>query len=143
MLAERIKVRFSISFESRLYKVKQILAQVLEFIERNVIYLPTDKKCELKLVFSELLCNAVMHGNKNDVSKNVNLSIAIIDGNLVKATISDEGSGFDYVRLLNDSSSHLNEHGRGILLAYSLVDSMFFNLRGNEIIFCKRVGFSE
>jgi len=138
-----VKSKFEVRFSSNIYKAKQTVDEALSFIKESIKTLSLDDLYELKLILCELVYNAVIHGNKSNAEKNVNLMIEI-NGNHIFAAISDEGTGFDYTKLLsklqyNDTESLYSETGRGIKLVLSLVDKISFNLKGNEIKFCKKV----
>ncbi len=133
--------KFETTFTSELIKVKEKVKEALCFIEQALPNLSDSERFDLKLIYSELLYNAVIHGNKKDISKLVHLMIEIQNGN-IHSVICDEGVGFDYLRLLNkedDPDRYTSENGRGIRLVYSLTDSLAFNYKGNEIKFYKRV----
>ena len=49
----------------------------------------------MQIAFEEALTNAIVHGNNNDYSKNVNISFNIKQ-NMLEISIEDEGSGFNY-----------------------------------------------
>ena len=122
-------------------KVKSIIFKTLEFVRTSFKTIDETDLYDLRLIFSELLCNAVLHGNKNDMCKYVSLTIELSE-DAVTSTISDEGTGFDYMTLLAEARSEQNllkENGRGILLVHSLTDSITFNGCGNEIKFNKKV----
>lgn len=128
-------------FPSEIIKIKSIILHTVDFIRLNIFSAAESDLYDLRLIYSELLCNAVMHGNKGDSSKFVTLSVEL-DNDTVLSAISDEGCGFDYASLLAEKSPQKNiysEHGRGILLARSLADSISFNGVGNEIVFSKKV----
>jgi len=95
---------------------------------------------DLRLVISELLYNAVVHGNKSDVKKNVHFNLKFEDG-MVVGHVADEGSGFNYAELMKhiEDEDFFSECGRGIRLVYSLTDKLMFNISGNVIRFYKRV----
>jgi len=133
---------YETSFFSEIYNVKTAVSEVLRFLQMRVPQIKSDELSDLRLIFSELMCNAVIHGNKQDLSKKVKVTVEIT-GNAVNAEVTDEGQGFDYKSLLVKALSPENltcEHGRGIFLVYSLTDSLSFNLRGNQIRFNKRMG---
>lgn len=133
---------FSLKFQSDIYKVKSIVNDLLSFFSVCLPKISDQDLYELKLVFSELLLNAVIHGNKEDKCKTVSLYVKVSLGSSVYAEITDEGSGFDYLKLISMSSheeSLLKEHGRGIKLVHSLTDNLSFNVTGNKIKFYKKV----
>ncbi len=132
---------FEISFLSDTYRIKQVVMGILNFIH---MYLPTlseEDAGDLRLIFSELLFNAAIHGNNRDSSKSVRVRLEMNE-NTIYSVISDEGNGFDYISLMSkfdDESGLIKESGRGIKLVYSLTDSLAFNITGNEIHFYKKV----
>jgi len=137
--------RFEKTFPSELYLLKQVLAEVLAFTKTCLPGLSEDELFDLRLVFMELLCNAVIHGNKQDVHKSVRIEVEIF-GDTVKTRIADEGMGFDHRSLLNmiDASDNLDEeNGRGMRLVHKLTDALSFNAKGNVINFCKKVARNE
>lgn len=79
----------------------------------------------LAIVITELVNNAIIHGNKLDESKKVQLTIELNDKNLL-ARISDEGSGFKH-RDLPDPREKENigkSGGRGVFIASQMMDSI-------------------
>lgn len=138
-----VKSKFDISFQSDIYKVNDIVDNSLIFLKNNFPKLGNDELMEFKLIFCELLFNAVIHGNKKDDAKTVSLSITINDKTVISA-VSDEGLGFDYESVMNVNCSQESlflETGRGIRLVKSLVDSLDFDTNGSTIKFCKKVEF--
>lgn len=137
---------FSKSFSSEMYNIKCAISEIMDFFKVAIPALTEEDFYDLKLVFSELLINAVIHGNRNDSGKQVFFDIRILENSTVSARIVDEGLGFDYIKLLNNSRNtdySMDESGRGICLVYSLTDQICFNTLGNEIQFTKRVRVSE
>lgn len=136
-----MKRNYETCFFSEMYNIKTALGEILHFLEENNPSIKPEELNELRLIFTELLCNAVIHGNKQDMKKTVKVVIEVSDDAL-NATVSDEGQGFDYVSFLKDASSSENltiDHGRGIYLVFSLTDSLSFNMYGNQIRFNKRM----
>ena len=135
-----LKQNLEISFCSELLNVKQVVRKILFFLRSAIPGLASEDQADLRLVFSELLYNAVVHGNNNDINKNVHLKVEIEDG-LVVGRVTDEGKGFDYMDLLEHmvDDDIYDECGRGIRLVYSLTDKLVFNIAGNAIGFYKKV----
>ena len=132
---------FEENFGSELINVKAVIRDILRFIETVAPKIDDADLYNLRLMFSELLCNAVIHGNNSDIQKKVHVSV-VIDNNKVTAHIADQGLGFDYMSLLLLASDHndwTSESGRGILLVSKLADSLVFNHSGNQIRFTKRI----
>ncbi len=134
--------KFELCFPSEIFMVKKIIKEIFTFLNENIPNIREEDKYDLRLIFSELLCNAVIHGNREDSEKKVTLQVEV-DDERVYAIISDEGNGFDPLKLLTsfEADSRLEEeNGRGIKLVYSLTDYLAFSASGNRIKFFKRVG---
>jgi serine/threonine-protein kinase RsbW len=82
----------------------------------------------------EAVNNAILHGNKGDISKIVTVNISA-DGNVLDITVTDEGEGFEYGNLPDptDPKNIENLHGRGVFLMRRLADSIEYNASGNEV----------
>ena len=135
-----LKQNLEMSFCSELLNVKIAVMRILIFLRSAIPGLTSEEQTDLRLVFSELLYNAIVHGNKNDKNKNVHLYVEIENG-MVVGRVTDEGKGFNYLELLKniDDDDIFNECGRGIRLVQSLTDKLVFNITGNAIRFYKRV----
>jgi len=132
---------YETSFFSEIYNVKTAINELMRFLRTSAPQIKNEELNDLKLIFSELMCNAVIHGNKQDLSKKVKVAVEVAGG-CVNAMITDEGPGFDYISFLVAAASpeYLTcEHGRGIRLVRSLTDSLSFNTKGNQIRFNKKV----
>ncbi len=134
-------IQFKKTFLSEIKAVSQVVKDTLNFIDKSLPNLPPEDRFDLRLMYSELLFNAVIHGNKLDSEKEVSLTVEIANGT-ISSKISDSGLGFDYSSLMqsfDNSKGLFGETGRGILMVNALADDLSFNGRGNEIIFHKKV----
>jgi serine/threonine-protein kinase RsbW len=132
--------KYETSFFSEIYNVKTAINNILRFIIDCAPQTKTEELSDLRLILSELMCNCVIHGNKQDLSKKVRIAIEI-DGQLLTAVITDEGDGFDYCALMKkEGAVNLSsDHGRGLNLVFALTDSAKFNPEGNQIKITKRM----
>ena len=82
---------------------------------------------DLGIVTTELVNNAIHHGNKNDPSKKVLVSFTVDDKHL-ELRIKDQGNGFNPKSLKDPLAPEnlMNESGRGIFLIRALMDSLDF-----------------
>lgn len=82
----------------------------------------------------EAVNNAILHGNKGDVSKMVTVNFTA-DGNTFDVTVTDQGEGFKYDTLPDptDPANIENLHGRGVFIMRSLADTIEYNDSGNEV----------
>jgi serine/threonine-protein kinase RsbW len=97
---------------------------------------------DLGIVTTELVNNAIHHGNKNDPSKKVKI-IFTVDNEKLELRIHDEGNGFDPDKLKDPLAPEnlFSESGRGIFLIRNLMDSLDFEFTesGTETIVTKNL----
>ncbi len=88
----------------------------------------------IMIAVTESVNNAIQHGNDNDKSKNVILSLIMIE-NTIRFEIQDEGRGFDYKHLPDPTSPERLEEpgGRGIFLMRHLADEVHFKHNGSLV----------
>ncbi|MDR0958594.1 MAG: ATP-binding protein [Clostridiales bacterium] len=132
-------LNFKRSFCGDARVAKEVVAAAVEFL-RGVSNVAADEANNFRLILSELLYNAVIHGNKNNSEKNVYLSVEIADDFRVTCVIRDDGDGFDHKKLVAGFGKDNwleSEHGRGVWLAFSLADELYYNEIGNELTFIK------
>ncbi|MEZ7890865.1 MAG: response regulator [Candidatus Wallbacteria bacterium] len=115
------------------------LNPVVFYINHLVDFFGFKSLWQIQLAVTEAFTNAVVHGNKNDQSKNVEIEL-LFEKDLVKISILDEGTGFKIPDLkeykLNDDI--YASSGRGIFLMNSYMDELLFNDKGNRITMIKR-----
>ena len=92
----------------------------------------------MQIAFEEALTNAIVHGNNNDYSKNVNISFNIKE-NMLEISIEDEGSGFNYKAIKINNDDVYRKNGRGILLISLYTDSFHFEDYGRKIVMNKYI----
>ncbi len=103
--------------------------------------LPTEEYNKLMIVVTEVVMNAIVHGNKLDDSKVVKLTVNYNDKEM-KIKINDEGNGFDFTNLPDPTTEEnlLKNTGRGIFIVKSLIDDVEYKNtgKGSEIIITVR-----
>jgi serine/threonine-protein kinase RsbW len=132
---------FKKSFFSDLFEAKRTAIEAIGFLREAFPLLHEDQAADLRLIFNELLMNAVVHGNRSDTNKKVSIEINI-DGEHVHSRVTDEGPGFDYRKTVmewNAEDNLFDDHGRGVRLAYHMTDLFTFSEKGNVIEFYKRL----
>ena len=84
---------------------------------------------------TECISNAIIHGNQHDKSKLVHLEL-LIEDELLKFVIEDEGPGFDINELKDPTEPENIEKpgGRGIFLIKHLTDEVKFEEEGRKTI---------
>lgn len=88
----------------------------------------------IMIAVTESVNNAIMHGNKNDKSKNVTLSLSL-NNNIINFIVKDEGTGFDFQNLPDPTSPENIDKpsGRGIFLMKHLSDEVTFKNEGSSV----------
>lgn len=82
---------------------------------------------KMMIAVTEVVMNAIVHGNKENLSKTVKIYVEYDDSQM-KIVIMDEGEGFDITRLPDPTTSEniLDVHGRGVFIARAMVDEFFY-----------------
>jgi serine/threonine-protein kinase RsbW len=121
------------------------IATVDEFLEewlrtRNV---SEDIIADLAIAITELVNNAIKHGNKKNQTKRVTVHLFLENGR-AKATIADEGGGFNPDTVANPVAEEnlMKEIGRGIFIVRSLMDEVEFDFPpegGTRVTITKKI----
>jgi len=113
---------------------------------QNHVGLNSDQYFDVRIILSELLQNAIKHGNESGSNKKVYMRVYLKGKDALNITIRDQGSGFNAYKTLQDEMSRqicdvqdLMECGRGLQIVKCLCDHMNFNRRGNRITVLKRL----
>ena len=90
---------------------------------------------EILIAMTEAVNNAVIHGNKLDVNKMVDIEVRT-DGPVLEFRVADQGPGFDYENIPDPTSPENIEkpNGRGVFLMRQLADSCEFEELGRIAI---------
>ncbi len=133
---------------------------VTNLVQRG--FLAPENKMQLQLALSELIFNGIEHGHCgisfDEKSEYLNSGRSVIDLVIDKCkdpeiarkrvhfeweieparsvfTIRDEGEGFDVKNVMKkvDDNDPLSQHGRGILMAEKICESVTYNEKGNEV----------
>ena len=82
----------------------------------------------------EAVNNAIIHGNKSDIKKVVEIEIRIRKKDL-SITVADEGTGFSPDDIPDPTKPENIENitGRGVFLMSKLADNIKFNGKGNKV----------
>ena len=98
--------------------------------------LDEDPSETFKLILSEAVTNAIIHGNKENPNKSVHITVQITDSSIL-AEVKDEGEGF----VPENKKDPLKEEnlmdigGRGIFLIKQFSDHMEFKENGTLLRF--------
>jgi serine/threonine-protein kinase RsbW len=93
------------------------------------------------LALREALSNAIIHGNRMDPNKRVEVHCQCQRGEGVWLIVKDQGKGFDPAAVPDPLASErlLAEHGRGIQLMKVMMDEVWFECGGTEVHMSKAV----
>ena len=77
------------------------------------------------IAVSELVMNAIVHGNKEQAAKKVRVTVEY-DENIMKVKILDEGNGFKFDKESKPKlpEDMMKESGRGLFIVKSLVEEI-------------------
>ena len=112
-----------IEINSERNRIKEVEAMMLE---ANKEFGLTDEQYgKTMIAVTELVMNAIVHGNKEDITKKVCIKVEF-DKNEMKVLIEDEGGGFNIEDLPDPTEIEhlLNNHGRGVYIAKAMVDKL-------------------
>lgn len=104
---------------------------------------PDDLLADVAVSVSEVVNNAVIHGNRQDPTKTVEVDLDI-KADRVLIAVQDEGQGFDPDKLPDPVAREnlLREVGRGMFIVRAYMDEVHFDLiagRGLRITLVKIV----
>ncbi len=108
-------------------------------IDNIIDLLDTDSKNnELRVILTEALSNAFIHGNKEDPSKPICIRV-FTNKSSVRFEIEDCGTGFGNIKASQEGADSiiLDEDFRGLKLINCFADSLEF--KGNTMIITKYI----
>jgi serine/threonine-protein kinase RsbW len=85
---------------------------------------------------TEAANNAMMHGNKDDAERNVEICCKLDErSEILSFIVKDEGRGFDFNNLPDPTTTENLErsNGRGVFLMKELAHSIFFSNQGATV----------
>ena len=116
--------------------ITENIRMIESFIDnaKERFHLDEDMYGNIMIAVTEAVNNAIKHGNASDKSKNVSLSLSLNES-LLKFTIKDEGSGFNFENLPDPTAPENLEKlgGRGIFLMKHLSDEVDFKENGRIV----------
>lgn len=122
-------------------QITKIIRQLDRFFDDFSCCSPRDKS-EILTAISEALANAIIHGNKKDPDKFVELVIKN-HGDLLEITVQDQGKGFDWKKLADPTEPEnlRRKSGRGIYLMKIFMDDVKLSKtkKGMKVIMKKKL----
>jgi serine/threonine-protein kinase RsbW len=131
-LKEEIRICIK-SHLAELVKIEQLSRKIAK-----TIHLSEDQRDNLSIAVTEAVGNAIVHGNKKDPNKNVEIVFQIQEDQ-IRVSVTDEGPGFELDQLADplDPENVMKESGRGIFILQTLMDDVDFTFssKGTTISF--------
>lgn len=120
-------------FRSDINLAQIVIREALDKVDGDI---NTDNMFDLRLILSELVCNSIIHGNKHNSERYVNLYLHI-DNKNIEIEVSDEGEGITQDIVYNPEE--LKPNGRGLILVKGLTD--FFQVNGSTVKVTKKLAW--
>jgi serine/threonine-protein kinase RsbW len=99
-----------------------------------------DERDNIAIAITEMVANAIFHGNHADAAKNVHVRFRL-DAQELNIAIRDEGGGFDPDAVADplQPENLLKDRGRGIFIVRTLMDEVNFRPAnpGTEVVLIK------
>lgn len=125
-MASATTVRLVISSEVRLVDVVHTASEAMA----GIAGFDEDDALNVGIAVREAVINAIIHGNKRDPARKVDVNLQARDGS-IRARVRDEGAGFDQAATPDPTAGDnlMRSSGRGILVIRAFVDSVKFKFR--------------
>jgi len=129
---ETLEVSKSIQINSKTENITLVEKLIDEVCEQNKV--TEDHYGNILIAITEAVNNAILHGNKNNPDKVVNINVETVS-NKLSFKISDQGKGFDYNNLPDptDPENIEKPNGRGVFLMKNLADEVAFHNNGTTV----------
>src|SRR5262245_5095196 len=116
--------------------IAENIRMIESFIDnaKDKFHLDDDIYGNIMIAVTEAVNNAIKHGNNNNKTKNVHLSLSLNES-MIKFVVKDEGQGFNYENLPDPTEPENLEKpgGRGIFLMKHLSDEVEFKDNGRVV----------
>lgn len=122
--------KHSVEIQSQRNNIK-LVESLIEEANKD-FKLSDDEYQKMMIAVTEIVMNAIVHGNNEDKNKKVCVAVEH-DDSVMKIIITDEGEGFDIGNLPDCTLSEhiLDVHGRGVFIARAMVDELNYrNIEG-------------
>ncbi|HAN09292.1 MAG TPA: hypothetical protein DCP90_01620 [Clostridiales bacterium] len=135
-------VVFLATINSEIKNIDPVVKENLSLLPNFIPNISKEDILDLRLILSEAISNAMIHGNNKDIAKSVFIKTEVVNKNTILFKVENEGSGFNYKNIVQNVRflDLYKEDGRGFLLINSLSDNVEFLQNGREINIYKTVG---
>lgn len=111
------------------------LSSVEVFLDRlqQDLNLPDTIFANIVISVTEAVNNAIIHGNKNDISKNVYITAKLNNPYSLSLFVKDCGNGFDLNSIKDPTlmENIFSENGRGVFVMKHLTDELIYHDNGS------------
>ena len=121
------------TMEARVEAIPPFVEDVMKIVQS--VGCAAGKEREVEISLLEALANAVVHGAKNDPSKEIEICVACDESRGLLLIIRDPGEGFDPASVPSPvvGQNLFSSHGRGIYMINQLMDEVRYEKGGTEI----------
>ena len=126
MRKHTLKIKSDIN---EIHEVEKFIEDICDYYNINNSYFGN-----IVVAVSEAVENSIVHGNKQDPSKSINISFEANQKGIV-FLIEDEGDGFNFENIPDptDIQNNPEKKGTGIFLIKSLTDEALFLNQGRKV----------
>ena len=137
------KGRMSLRFEETI----PATLQAVEGVAQSIMALASEMGCgeghflEIELALREALVNAVIHGNRQDPAKKIDVRCFCQPDRGMLLVVEDEGAGFDPKEVPDPTQAErlFATHGRGLFMIRHAMDRVRFSRSGRRVTMVKRL----
>ena len=129
----KLIVQLDIKLNADINAITPVVEGVLKVVRQ--MECAAGKEFEIEIALREALANAIVHGAKQDSTKEIQCSVACDETRGMLIVVRDPGEGFDPASLPSPlhGQNVFSEHGRGIYLINTLMDDVRYERGGTEI----------
>lgn len=105
---------------NNIHKIEKVTGKIAKYM-----HFSEEEQDSLAISVTEIVGNAIVHGNKRDKSKKVTVDFGY-KNDTITVSIQDEGKGFRESEIANplEPENLLKESGRGIFIVRALMDQV-------------------
>ena len=131
--ADKLAMKLGVTIPADVSAINPVMEQIMNQVRG--MGCAEGKEFEVETALREALANAIIHGCKQDCTKEIQVCIACEQSHGILIVVRDPGPGFDPYSIPSPIIGHnvFSSHGRGIFLINQLMDEVAFERGGTEI----------
>lgn len=131
--SDRPRKQFELTVPADVRAISAVVERIMKLAHE--MDCASGKEFAIETALREALANAIIHGAKNDPTKQIQCCVACENSGSILLVVRDPGPGFDPAALLSPTQgqNRFNDHGRGIYLIRQLMDEVRHERGGSEI----------